>query len=594
MSLAVKSKLIPGNTARYSFAMAIHYCTFVAKLKIKGMIMSLLTLAGALGMFLYGMNMMSTGLQKTAGNGLRNLLGAMTSNPFKGVLTGLGVTAAIQSSSATTVMVVGFVSAGLLTLSQAIGVIMGANIGTTMTAWIISIFGFKTDISALAVPLMAAGFILSTSKKGKLRNVSELIIGFSLLFLGLSLMKSSVPDLRETPQVLEFITRWSGYGFGSVLLFLAFGTVLTLILQSSSATVALTLIMLDMGWIDFDMAAAMVLGENIGTTITANIAAAVGSVNAKRAALAHTVFNVFGVCWVLVIFHPFIHFIQWIVSLFGVDDTTSAIYGISMLHTVFNITNTIVMIWFTKQIEKLVTTVIKDKPGAEDAETGRIRYIDNGLISTPELALVESSKEIVHFGKIMKNGLEYLREAINSTDNEDRFMYYREKLVKYEEISDRIEYEIVKFLNDLGKDHLSNESKDLVRSQIRICSELESLGDSGESICRSLMNMRAHGHMLLPGHVAKLSKMVGYLSQAYEDMIWNLENAGRIADIRNAQTDENIINGFRDECRNKELEGIELKGNDYFETVVFLNVLEQLERMGDFLINISQNINRFS
>jgi len=307
------------------------------------MIMNLLTLIGSLGMFLYGMNMMSTGLQKTAGNGLRNLLGTMTSNPLKGVLTGLGVTAAIQSSSATTVMVVGFVSAGLLSLAQAIGVIMGANIGTTMTAWIIAVFGFKADISALAVPLMAVGFLLSVSKKGKLRNISELIIGFSLLFLGLSLMKSSIPDLRETPQVLEFITRWSGHGFGSVLLFLGLGTILTLILQSSSATVALTLIILDMGWIQFDMAAAMVLGENIGTTITANIAASVGSVNARRAALAHTVFNVFGVCWVLVIFHPFVHFIQWIVSLFGVDETTSTIYGISMLHTVFNITNTIII-----------------------------------------------------------------------------------------------------------------------------------------------------------------------------------------------------------------------------------------------------------
>ena len=386
-------------------------------------------------MFLYGMNMMSTGLQKTAGNGLRNLLGTMTSNPFKGVLTGLGVTAAIQSSSATTVMVVGFVSAGLLTLSQAIGVIMGANIGTTMTAWIIAVFGFKADISALAVPLMAAGFILSVSKEGKLRNISELIIGFSLLFLGLSLMKSSVPDLRETPQVLEFITRWSGHGFGSVLLFLVFGAILTLVLQSSSATVALTLIMLDMGWIQFDMAAAMVLGENIGTTITANIAASVGSVNAKRAALAHTVFNVFGVCWVLAIFHPFVHLIQDLVSLFGVDDSTSTIYGISMLHTVFNITNTFIMIWFTKQIEKLVTAVIKEKPQSDDTEEGRIRYIDHGLISTPELALVESSKEIVHFGKIMKNGLEYLTEAVSSTDNEDRFMAYREKLIKYEEIS---------------------------------------------------------------------------------------------------------------------------------------------------------------
>lgn len=543
-------------------------------------------------MFLYGMNMMSTGLQKTAGNGLRRLLGTMTSNPFKGVLTGLGVTAAIQSSSATTVMVVGFVSAGLLTLAQAIGVIMGANIGTTMTAWIIAVFGFKADISALAVPLMALGFIFSVSRKGKLKNVSELVIGFSLLFLGLSLMKQSVPDLRETPQVLEFISGWSGHGFISVLLFLALGAVLTLVLQSSSATVALTLIMLDMGWIQSDMAAAMVLGENIGTTITANIAASVGSVNAKRAALAHTVFNVFGVMWVLTIFYPFTHFIQWLVSLMGVDEATSVIYGISMLHTVFNLINTFIMIWFTKQIEKLVTAVIRDSSQPEDATEGRVRYLDYGLVATPELALAESSKEIVHFSKIMKNGLEYVSEAISSSDDPDRFETFRDKLVKYEEISDRIEYEIVKFLNDLGKNHLSEESKGLVRSQIRICGELESLGDSGESISRSLMHMSAYGRKLSSEHIAKLCKMTGFLSQAYEDMIWNLENAGKIRDIHNSEVDEQAINAFRDECRERELEGIESKGDAYFETVFYLNILEQLEKMGDFLINISQSVMR--
>lgn len=541
-------------------------------------------------MFLYGMNMMSTGLQKAAGNGLRKLLATMTSNPFKGVLTGFGVTAAIQSSSATTVMVVGFVSAGLLTLSQAIGVIMGANIGTTMTAWIISIFGFKADVSALAVPLMFLGFLMSVSKKDKLRNISELIMGFSLLFLGLSLMKSSVPDLSETPQVLEFITRWSGHGFASVLLFLGLGTILTLILQSSSATVALTLIMLDMGWIQFDMAAAMVLGENIGTTITANIAAAVGNVNARRAALAHTVFNVFGVIWVLAIFHPFVHFAQWVVSLLGVDEATSAVYGISMIHTLFNLANTFIMIWFTKQIESLVKLVIKDKDKAEKPEEGGIRFIDYGLISTPELALAESSKEIIHFGKIMKNGMEYVAEAFNASGNDEKLTYFRDKLVKYEEISDRIEYEIVKFLNDLGRRHLSDDSKNLVRSQIRIASEMESLGDEGESISRTIVRMNSYGRRLSQDHIAKLAQMSYLLSKAYEDMIWNLENASKIKDIHNAEADERAINDFREECRAQELEGMESKGEAYFETVFYLNILDKLETMGDHLINISQRL----
>ena len=555
---------------------------------MKEILLNIFTLAGALGMFLYGMNMMSTGLQKAAGNGLRKLLATMTSNPFKGVLTGFGVTAAIQSSSATTVMVVGFVSAGLLTLSQAIGVIMGANIGTTMTAWIISIFGFKADVSALAVPLMFLGFLMSVSKKDKLRNISELIMGFSLLFLGLSLMKSSVPDLSETPQVLEFITRWSGHGFASVLLFLGLGTILTLILQSSSATVALTLIMLDMGWIQFDMAAAMVLGENIGTTITANIAAAVGNVNARRAALAHTVFNVFGVIWVLAIFHPFVHFAQWVVSLLGVDEATSAVYGISMIHTLFNLANTFIMIWFTKQIESLVKLVIKDKDKAEKPEEGGIRFIDYGLISTPELALAESSKEIIHFGKIMKNGMEYVAEAFNASGNDEKLMFFRNKLVKYEEISDRIEYEIVKFLNDLGRRHLSDDSKNLVRSQIRIASEMESLGDEGESISRTIVRMNSYGRRLSQDHIAKLAQMSSLLSKAYEDMIWNLENASKIKDIHNAEADERAINDFREECRAQELEGMESKGEAYFETVFYLNILDKLEIMGDHLINISQ------
>ena len=557
---------------------------------MKEILLNIFTLAGALGMFLYGMNMMSTGLQKAAGNGLRKLLATMTSNPFKGVLTGFGVTAAIQSSSATTVMVVGFVSAGLLTLSQAIGVIMGANIGTTMTAWIISIFGFKADVSALAVPLMFLGFLMSVSKKDKLRNISELIMGFSLLFLGLSLMKSSVPDLSETPQVLEFITRWSGHGFASVLLFLGLGTILTLILQSSSATVALTLIMLHMGWIQFDMAAAMVLGENIGTTITANIAAAVGNVNARRAALAHTVFNVFGVIWVLAIFHPFVHFAQWVVSLLGVDEATSAVYGISMIHTLFNLANTFIMIWFTKQIESLVKLVIKDKDKAEKPEEGGIRFIDYGLISTPELALAESSKEIIHFGKIMKNGMEYVAEAFNASGNDEKLMFFRNKLVKYEEISDRIEYEIVKFLNDLGRRHLSDDSKNLVRSQIRIASEMESLGDEGESISRTIVRMNSYGRRLSQDHIAKLAQMSSLLSKAYEDMIWNLENASKIKDIHNAEADERAINDFREECRAQELEGMESKGEAYFETVFYLNILDKLETMGDHLINISQRL----
>ncbi|MCF0178359.1 MAG: Na/Pi cotransporter family protein, partial [Bacteroidales bacterium] len=373
------------------------------------MIQMIITLAGALGMFLFGMNMLSSGLQKAAGAGLRKFVASITSNPFKGVLTGVGVTAAIQSSSATTVMVVSFVSAGILTLTQAIGVIMGANIGTTMTAWIVSLFGFKADIAMLAVPLMAVGFILSISKRNKLRNVGEAVVGFCLLFLGLSFMKSAIPDLSSNPEALSFITKFSGKGIGSVLLFVFVGTILTMILQSSSATVALTLIFLDMGYIGFDMAAAMVLGENIGTTITANIAASMGNVNARRAALAHTVFNVFGVIWVICLFKPFLALVSILVNAVGLGGSPQTpLYSISMLHTVFNLINTSILIWFTPQIEKIVCSVIKPRMSETD-DSPKLMYIGKGgAVSTPELAVSEAEKEILHFAQVVREDLEYI------------------------------------------------------------------------------------------------------------------------------------------------------------------------------------------
>ncbi|MEE1252019.1 MAG: Na/Pi cotransporter family protein, partial [Bacteroidales bacterium] len=373
-------------------------------------ILQIFTLLGALGMFLYGMNLMSSGLQKASGDKLRGFLSAMTSNPFKGVMTGLGITSIIQSSSATTVMVVSFVNAGLLTLAQAIGVIMGANIGTTVTAWLVSWLGFKADISILAIPLMALGFLFSNSKRNQRQNIGEIIVGFCLLFLGLSFMKESVPDLNETPQVLEFVKTWSSYGFGSVLIFLAFGTALTLVLQSSSATMALTLIMLSMGWIPFDMACAMVLGENIGTTITANIAASVGNTQAKRAAMSHTIFNVFGVIWALIFFKPFLSLVEAIIDAFGVTDpSTSALYGLSMLHTLFNTINTLILVWFVKYIEKAVIFIIKPAKNKE-AEPFRLKYISAGPLATPELASEQALDEIIHFAQISRNGLGYIKQ----------------------------------------------------------------------------------------------------------------------------------------------------------------------------------------
>ena len=570
-------------------------------------ILQIFTLLGALGMFLYGMNLMSSGLQKAAGDRLRGLLSAMTSNPFKGVLTGLGITSVIQSSSATTVMVVSFVNAGLLTLAQAIGVIMGANIGTTVTAWLVSWLGFKADISILAVPLMLLGFLFSNSKKNQRQNIGELIVGFCLLFLGLSFMKESVPDLNETPQVLEFVKSWSGHGFGSVLIFLVFGTALTLVLQSSSATMAITLIMLSMGWIPFNMACAMVLGENIGTTITANIAAAVGNTQAKRAAMSHTIFNVTGVIWALIFFGPFLGLVGKVIELFGLPnpaaegfavsgpnspDATAALYGLSMLHTLFNTINTLILIWCTKLIEKAVVWIIK-APKNQENEVFRLKYISAGPLATPELALEQAMDEIIHFAQISRNGLGYAREAIQTTDV-DKFEELRGKLVKYEEISDRIEYEIAAFLNAVSEGDISEETSRKIKAMYKIIGELESLGDSGESISRILSRRNIHKKAFDAETIKKLEDMAATVDSAYGSMIDNLNAAhkGELAEISNAYNAEDRINNLRDNLRDTEIEEIEGGGKNYQTSVYYMDIVSELEKMGDFMINISQTLEK--
>lgn len=568
------------------------------------MILQILTLLGALGMFLYGMNMMSSGLQKAAGEKLRSFLAAMTSNPFNRVMTGLGVTAVIQSSSATTVMVVGFVNAGLLTLTQAVGVIMGANIGTTVTAWLISLLGFKMDISVLSIPLMAVGFICIMSKKMKWKNIGEFVIGFSLLFLGLAFMKDSVPDLQQTPEVLSFITKWTGYGFGSVLIFLSFGTVLTLILQSSSATMALTLIMLNLGWLPFDMAAAMVLGENIGTTITANIAAAVANVQAKRAAMAHTLFNVFGVIWALALFHPFLSLIGRIITLLGYPDPTgitytasahdavsgtAALYGISMLHTLFNVINTCILIWFTPLIVRAVEWIIKT-PSNPEEESFKLRYISAGPLGTAELATGQAMDEIVHFAEIMKKGFGYVKDAISAPD-EDRFEPVRAKLVKYEEISDRIEYDIARFLNSLPAENLSEKTAEKVKAMYKIISELESLGDAGESISRIIARRNAHNRTFDEQTVGRIIRLAGLVDNAYDVMIENLKkgHADTIG-LQKAYDAEQEINDMRTNLREQEITGMEHSGSGYQTSAYYLDIISQLEQMGDYMINISESL----
>lgn len=551
----------------------------------------ILKLLGSLGLFLYGMTLMSGALQKVAGEKMRSILAAMTSNSLKRVLTGLFITAIIQSSSATTVMVVSFVNAGLLSLVQSVGVIMGANIGTTVTAWIISLLGFKFDISVLSIPLIGVGFTLMMFKSKKKKSVGELIIGFSLLFLGLTFLKDSVPDLRANPEVFEFLQGWTKYGYGSVLIFVLIGTLLTIIMQSSSATMALTLVMSSYGWIPFEMAAAMVLGENIGTTITANIAAAVANVSARRAALAHLVFNIFGVIWVLAFFRPVLSIVAKItISVFGLDPFVSSeatLYGVSFLHTLFNITNTLLLVGFTNQIVKLVSYVIKTK---DTEEVFRLKYIQGGVLSTAELSLSQAKSEITDFAKLAKQEFSYAREAMRLC-NSDKFDELYAKIEHYEQITDKVELEIANYLNNVSEGELSEESGRRLQAMYKIISEIESLGDSGYNIARILNRLRVHKKNFSDDVCDKLDHMFDLLDRAFDHMINNLDKGyTKLDGISNAVDSEEQINEYRNLLKEEHLFNLENNKYGYQTGVYYMDIVAECEKAGDYMINVSEAI----
>ena len=554
-------------------------------------VFQVLKLLGSIGLFLYGMTLMSEGLQKVAGEKMRNVLAAMTSNSFKRVLTGLFITSIIQSSSATTVMVVSFVNAGLLTLTQSVGVIMGANIGTTVTAWIISLLGFKFDISIFSIPLVGVGFVLMMFKSKKKKSLGELIIGFALLFLGLTFLKDSVPDLKSNPEIFAFLQQWTNFGFGSVLIFVLIGTILTMIMQSSSATMALTLVMASYGWIPFELAAAMVLGENIGTTITANIAASVANVSARRAALAHTVFNVFGVIWVLALYKPVMFVVSKVtIAVFSIDpytNTEAILYGISFLHTLFNVTNTLLLVWFTPQIVKLVTKVIKSK---ETEEVFRLKYIQGGILSTAELSLTQAKQEIVDFAKLGKQQFIYAREALTVCET-DKFEELYNKLEHYEQIADKVELEIANYLNNVAEGELSEESARRLQAMYTIISEIESIGDSGYNIARILNRKKIHGKSFTPDMVKKLDHMFVILDKAFDNMIENL-NRGytKIEDISNAVDSEEEINEYRNILKEEHLLSLEHNKYNYQTGVYYMDIVAECETTGDYIINVSEAI----
>lgn len=564
------------------------------------MLLELLTLLGAVALLLYGMLTLSNGLQKLLGDKVRKFFPWMKGSPARQLLSGVGLTASILSSGATTVMVVSLVNSGLLLLSQAVGVIFGANIGTTLTAWLITFFGFTLDIRLAGFPLLAFGFIFMMSKKRRNKTISELIIGTALIFIGLLYMKESMADLRQEACVLTLLESWSGKGFLSVLIYLFVGIGVAFLLQSSSATIALTLIMTGAGWIPFRLAAAIVLGANIGTTLTAGIAAVKGNVQARRAALIHLLFNTSGVVLLLIFFEPFMAFCRGMCSLFGAGDITSdfvpgaaggvvgngQLYALCAVHTLFNLVNSLILIWFSKPIVRFVTFLAKDRPAEQDP---LLKYIGIAPLGTPAVSITQAFDEIVNFGEISYEGFGYVRKAVNERDS-DKFEEYRAKLVEYEEIADRMEASVAQFLNKIVTGGINGSEAEGIKILYRIIGELESLGDSGENISRILDRERIHNRKFDEETIARINLMIDKVEAAYRVMNDNLRLTASlsITSIENAYAAEEEINLTRNQLRDYGIARIENMTGNYQSLNYFLDILAELEAMGDFIINISQ------
>lgn len=563
-----------------------------------------LTLLGAVGLFLYGMTLMSDGLQKAAGNGLRNILGAMTRNRFTGAFTGFSITALIQSSSASTVMVVSFVSAGLMTLGQSVAVIMGANVGTTATAWIITLFGFKVDIAAFAYPLIAFSLPLLFSSKSRRKSIGEVILGFAVLFIGLNMIEDSVPDLKSSPEIFGFLQHYADMGFGSVLLFVLIGIIVTMIIQSSSAAIAIVLIMCAKGWITFDLACSLILGSNIGTTITPIIASLGANLAAKRAALCHLMFNVLGTIWALALFYPFTGLTAWITEACGQGDPTalysytgndpkvmaemaaSASFGLSIFHTIFNTINLSIMIWLTELYVKIVERIMPSKNKGE--EEFQLTYISSGRVAASELNIAQAEKEISVYAERVQRMVGMAKELVHTKENSEDFTKLFSRLEKYEDISDRMEIEIANYLNRCAEGRLSSESKHRIASLLRIVSEIESIADSCFGVAKALMRKQQSNVKFTEIVYKNIDAMFVYVEEAMKNMLVvlaDLENA-READIILSYNKEREINNMRNQLRNGNIENINNKVYEYQAGIYYMDIIGDLEKTGDYIVNV--------
>ncbi len=551
-----------------------------------------LKLIGALGLFIYGMKIMSEAIQKVAGDKLRDIMNTITANRFSGVLTGFLTTAVIQSSSATTVMIVSFVNAGLLKLRQAIGVIMGANIGTTITAVLILVFGFsKFSISTYTLPIIAVGFPLLFAKKESLKSWGEFLIGFSLLFMGLSALKDSVPDLKENPEVLAWITSINDLGFASILLFVLFGTLVTVVVQSSSAAMAITLIMCENGWIPFEMAAAIVLGENIGTTVTANLAAMVGNVHAKRAARAHLMFNVFGVTWMLLVFYFYIDAIDAVMINFGqgspLNEVPAIKWALTYFHISFNIINTAIMIWFVPQLASVVEKMVPTR--SDEDEVFHLEYIGTQLLRTAELSLLEARKEVAKFGKMTKKMLGFLQELAETEDpKEERRL--QEKIQRYEDRTDELELEIDDYLVKVAEGRLSTRSSQEIKGILSITNDLERVADIILRLSNDLKRKSKYDLKFTNDQKEDLKIMFQALESAFDTMFENLKMDYDKVQLAQALSDEENVNKTLKKLSKKHLSSIDTKGYDVKLGIVYRDVLYGLEKVGDHVINVTEGI----
>lgn len=600
-------------------------------------VLDFLCLIGSVGLFLYGMKVMSEGLQKAAGDKLRTILGAMTRNRFTGTLTGFFITALIQSSSASIVMVVSFVNAGLVTLAQSMAVIFGANVGTTFTAWMLTLFGFKVDISAYAISLISVAIICLFSRKSRTKSIGEFLIGFCLLFMGLDLISNYVPDLQSNPGMFEFLQRYAAMGFSSVLIFFAVGCVITMIIQSSAATFAITLIMFSRGWVDFDLVCAIVLGSAVGTTITPILASMSGNVAAKRTAAGHLMFNILGSIWCLALFYYFSDFIIWITNLIGTGnpndlyDTVNGLkesdplvynhlfdskptsddelnlriasqvpiikslqfkasVGLCVFYTTYKLINLFIMIWFTKLYVKVVEWFIPAKK--KEDEEFQLKFISGGILSASELNLTQAEKEIYVYAERVQRMITMARELVHTKEGSEEFLQLYGRLEKYEDISDRMEIEIAHYLNRLAEGRLSNEGKRHIAGMLRIVSEIESIADCCLGAGKILMRKVESKAKFNDEIYHNVDLMFDLVDAAMQNMLMLLDNieATERDTINKSYNKEREINNLRNRLRSTNIENINDKKYEYQAGIYYMDLVNDLEKTGDYIVNVVDTV----